>query len=305
MEPITPYFGIRKKEDLPFMVAVITDTNSGMSVQEGREKGVYVLPMPVIVNGQGLTEGVDITHEELYRAMAEGVPVHTSQPSPTDVTELWEQAFKDGADQIVYIPMSSSLSSSCSAAQNLAEKYDGRVFVVDNKRISVTQRSSVLDALYLSKLGKDAEEIRQRLEKSAFDASIYICVSTLKYLKSSNRVTAAGASLATAMGLHPVLNIRGGKLDAQCVTRGDKHSQKTLIHLMEADLEKRFRFIPPEAIDLCTAGTFADPKNAEEWNERVQKAFPKYRVTYHPLSCSIACHVGNDSLAVAMAIRES
>ncbi len=286
------------------MTAIMTDTNSGIGVREGEEKGIYVLPMPVIVGGESHTEGVDITHEELYRAMESGVAVHTSQPSPGDITALWDRILAEGAEDIVYIPMSSGLSESCASAIGLAKDYGGKVFVANNHRISVTQRSSVLDAKYLAGLGKGGAEIKRILEESAFDASIYICVSTLKYLRQSGRVTAAGASLAGALDLHPVLNIRGGKLDAQCVARGDKHIRKTLIRLMENDLEKRFRFIPPESIDLCTAGTFVDPSGAEEWRERVQKAFPKFNVTYHPLSCSIACHVGCDSLAIAMAIRK-
>lgn len=283
--------------------AVTTDTNSGISVQEGEEMGIYVLPMPVIVDGKEYTEGVDITHEALFEALEAGKPAMTSQPSPADVKALWDRALADGADQVVYIPMSSKLSGSCDAAAALAEEYGGKVVVVDNHRISVTLRSSVKDALYLSRLGKTAEEIKVQLERNAFDASIYICVNTLKYLKRSNRVTAAGASLATAMNLHPVLNIRGGKLDAQCVVRGDKHTQKMLIKLMETDLEKRFRYIPRTQMRMYTAGTFVNPEDAEEWTNRVRKAFKDDSISYYPLSCSITCHVGENAVAIAMAIK--
>ncbi len=283
--------------------AVMTDTNSGISVQEGQEMGVYVLPMPVVVDGKEYTEGVDITHEALFEALEAGKPAMTSQPSPADVRALWDKALADGAEQVVYIPMSSKLSGSCDAAAALAEDYGGKVAVVDNHRISVTLRSSVKDALYLSRLGKTAEEIKAQLERNAFDASIYICVNTLKYLKRSNRVTAAGASLATAMNLHPVLNIRGGKLDAQCVVRGDKHTQKTLIKLMETDLEKRFRYIPRTQMRMYTAGTFVNPEDAEEWTSRVRKAFRDDSIRYYPLSCSITCHVGENAVAIAMAIK--
>lgn len=285
------------------MVAIMTDTNSGITIQEGRENGIYVLPMPVIVDNHCFMEGVDITHAELYEALRADRAVHTSQPAPGEVTDLWDRILAEGADEIVYIPMSSELSSSCKMAAMLAQDYDGKVHVADNHRISVTQRSSVYDALYLSRQGKTGEEIKRVLEKSAFDASIYICVTTLKYLKRSNRVTAAGASLATALNLRPVLNIRGGKLDAQCVVHGEKHTQKTLIKLMEHDLEGRFRYIPPDEISLCTAGTFMNAEDAAAWNDRVQKAFPAYQVEYQELSCSIACHVGCDSLAIAMALR--
>ena len=283
--------------------AVITDTNSGISVSEGEAMGIYVLPMPVIVDGKEYTEGVDITHEALFEALESGKPAMTSQPSQGDLKALWDRALADGAEEVVYIPMSSKLSGSCDAATVLSEEYGGRVQVVDNHRISVTLRSSVKDALYLSRLGKTAEEIKMQLERNAFDASIYICVDTLKYLKRSNRVTAAGASLATAMNLHPVLNIRGGKLDAQCVVRGDKHTQKTLIKLMESDLEKRFRFIPRSQIRMYTAGTFVHQEEAEEWTQRVRKAFKDESICYYPLSCSITCHVGENAVAIAMAIK--
>ncbi len=283
--------------------AICTDTNSGISVKEGEELGIYVLPMPVIVDGKEYTEGVDLSHEALFEALMNGLPAMTSQPSPTDVRALWDKALADGAEQVVYIPMSSKLSGSCEAAMALAEDYGGKVLVVDNHRISVTLRSSVKDALYLSRLGKTAEEIKAILERNAFDASIYICVNTLKYLKRSNRVTAAGASLATAMNLHPVLNIRGGKLDAQCVVRGDKHTQKTLIKLMETDLEKRFRFIPRNQMRMYTAGTFVNQEDAEEWTAKVRKAFKDDSIQYYPLSCSITCHVGENAVAIAMAIK--
>ncbi len=281
---------------------IMTDTNSGITAQEAQQNGIWLLPMPVIVDGEEHTEGVDITHEELYAALEAGKPVHTSQPSPGEVTALWDRMLEEGADEIIYIPMSSGLSGSCDMAKVQALQYGGRVWVVDNHRISVTQRSSVYDALYLSRQGKSASEITQTLEKNAFDASIYICVDTLKHLKRSNRITAAGASLAAAMDLHPVLNIRGGKLDAQCVVRGNKHMQKTLIRLMEIDLEKRFRFISPKDMALSTAGTFIHPEEAKEWQERVQKAFRDYEVIYQELSCSIACHVGCNAVGIGISV---
>ncbi|NMD37682.1 MAG: DegV family EDD domain-containing protein [Christensenellaceae bacterium] len=281
----------------------MTDTNSGISVSEGKANGIFVLPMPIIVEGTCYTEGVDITNSELYAALEEGKAVYTSQPAPGEVTELWDRILADHAEEVVYIPMSSSLSSSCDTAKKLALEYGGKVHVVDNRRISVTQRTSVYDALHLSRQGIDGVSIKALLEKSAFDASIYICVDTLKFLKKSGRVTAAAASLATALNLHPILNIRGGKLDAQCVVRGDKRVQKTLINLMKVDLEERFRFIYHGEVVLYTAGTFLKEEQAQEWNARVQKAFPNYQVTYSELSCSIACHVGYNTKAIAMAIK--
>lgn len=281
--------------------AIITDTNSGISVQEGLENGIYVLPMPVIVDNNCYTEGIDITHNDLYDALESGKNVTTSQPSPADVTDLWEKALADGADEVVYIPMSSGLSNSCETAAQLATDYEGKVFVVNNRRISISQYKSVYNALEMAKEGKGGQEIKDILERDSGIASIYICVDTLKFLKKSSRVTAAGASLASALNLHPVLNIRGGKLDAQCVVRGEIHMQKTLIRLAEADMEKQFKDIPKEKLQVSTAGTFPNPEDAARWTERVQKAFPDFKVTYHPLSCSIACHVGCNTVAIAIA----
>lgn len=283
-------------------IAIMTDTNSGISVQEGADHGIHVLPMPVIVDGIDYTEGVDITHEQLYAAMESGKAAYTSQPAPGNVTDMWDAILSQGADEIVYIPMSSELSSTFATASTLAQEYEGRVFVVDNRRISIIQRSSVLDALYLSRRGMRAADIKAQLEKSAFDTSAYICVDTLKYLKKGSRITAAAASLSTAMNLHPVLNLRGGKLDAECVVRGQNRMQKTLIKLMETDIKNRFQFIPAQDISLCTAGTLTSSQDAQAWNARVQKAFPEHEVTYHELSCSIACHVGPGAIAIGMSL---
>jgi len=283
-------------------IAIMTDTNSGISVQEGADHGIHVLPMPVIVDGIDYTEGADITHEQLYAAMESGKAAYTSQPAPGDVTDMWDAILSQGAEEIVYIPMSSGLSSTFATASTLAQEYEGRVFVVDNRRISIIQRSSVLDALYLSRRGMRAADIKAQLEKSAFDTSAYICVDTLKYLKKGSRITAAAASLSTAMNLHPVLNLRGGKLDAECVVRGQNRMQKTLIKLMETDIKNRFQFIPAQDISLCTAGTLTSSQDAQAWNARVQKAFPEHEVTYHELSCSIACHVGPGAIAIGMSL---
>jgi len=283
-------------------IAIMTDTNSGISVQEGADHGIHVLPMPVIVDGIDYTEGADITHEQLYAAMESGKAAYTSQPAPGDVTDMWDAILSQGAEEIVYIPMSSELSSTFATASTLAQEYEGRAFVVDNRRISIIQRSSVLDALYLSRRGMRAADIKAQLEKSAFDTSAYICVDTLKYLKKGSRITAAAASLSTAMNLHPVLNLRGGKLDAECVVRGQNRMQKTLIKLMETDIKNRFQFIPAHDISLCTAGTLTSSQDAQAWNARVQKAFPQYEVTYHELSCSIACHVGPGAIAIGMSL---
>ena len=183
--------------------AIITDTNSGLTVEDGKRIGVYVLPMPVIVDGRGYLEGVDITHSELYEALRSDRDVCTSQPSPGDVTELWESVFREGYDEIVYIPMTSGLSSSCESAAQYAQDYDSRVYVVDNHRISATLAESVYNAKTLADGGYSAIKIKEILENSALHASIYITVNSLKYLKKSGRITSSAAAIANLLNIKP------------------------------------------------------------------------------------------------------
>ena len=190
--------------------AVMTDTNSGISLEDGRALGIFVLPMPVIVDGQDYLEEVSITHEDLYKAIRKGSDVSSSQPSPGSLTEMWDRILSSGYDELVYIPMSSGLSSSCASALALAADYDGRVEVADNHRISVSLHDSVMDALSLAREGRTAREIREYLEETGAMSSIYITVNTLALLKKSGRVTPAAAAIATVMHLKPVLTIQGG-----------------------------------------------------------------------------------------------
>ena len=194
--------------------AVMTDTNSGISVKEGRELGVFVLPMPVLIGGAGYTEGVDISSRQLFTALSQGVEASTSQPSPAAVTELWDGIFARGYEEIVHIPMTSGLSGSCESAMQLAQAYGGRGQVADNRRISLLQKASVLDAKYLADRGLSAAEVRARLEKNGPNAIVYIAVDTLEYLKKSGRVTAAAAAISTVMNIKPVLRIQGGQAGA-------------------------------------------------------------------------------------------
>ena len=178
--------------------AVMTDSNSGITPEEGKKIGIYSLPMPVIIEGDVFYEGKNITQEEYYGAMTSGKNVTTSQPSPGDVMDMWDGILKEGYEQVVYIPMSSALSASCHAAIQLSEEYDGKVQVVDDHRISVTMRESVLEAKWMANQGMTAEEIKKKLEENAYNSSIYIAVDTLEYLKKGGRVTAAGAAIGTS-----------------------------------------------------------------------------------------------------------
>lgn len=286
-------------------VAIATDTNSGITAKEGARLGVYVLAMPVNLESSVHYEGIDITSEELYDAMRQHRDVSTSQPSPGQLMELWEGILADGYDQIVYIPMSSGLSGSCQSAILFAQDYDGKVQVVDNHRISVTQRESVLSALRLAQQGYDAEQIKAFLEEHAYDASIYITVDSMEYLKKGGRVTPAAATLATVLNLKPVLTIQGDKLDAFAKVRGMKQAQARMIEAIKQDRVGRFGDVPESRLLIQTAGTLENPELAEAWRQQVQAAFPFAKVIHANLPCSIACHVGMNSVAAVIMTEEA
>ncbi|MDD5863850.1 MAG: DegV family protein [Firmicutes bacterium] len=286
-------------------VAIATDTNSGIPAKQGARLGVFVLAMPVNLEDTVHYEGIDITSEQLYDAMRQHRDVSTSQPSPGQLMELWDGILDQGYDQIVYIPMSSGLSGSCQSAILFAQEYDGRVQVADNHRISVTQRESVLSALRLAQQGLDAEQIKTFLEQHAYDASIYITVDSMEYLKKGGRVTPAAAALATVLNLKPVLTIQGDKLDAFAKVRGIKQAQARMIEAVKQDRADRFGAVPEARLRIETAGTLENPELAEAWRQQVQAEFPFAEVTYANLPCSIACHVGMNSVAVVIMTDET
>lgn len=285
-------------------IAIATDTNSGITAMEGEKLGVYVLAMPVNLEETIHYEGIDITSEQLYDAMREHRDVFTSQPSPGQLMELWDGILAKGYDEIVYIPMSSGLSGSCQSAALFAQDYDGKVQVVDNHRISVTQRESVVSALRLAEQGHDAGQIKDFLEKHAYDASIYITVDSMEYLKKGGRVTPAAATLATVLNLKPVLTIQGDKLDAFAKVRGMKLAESKMIEAIHHDREARFKDIPESRLLIETAGTLESEELAEHWRQQVQAEFPFAKVSYANLPCSIACHVGMNSVAAVIMTEE-
>lgn len=291
-------------KDLHMRTAIVTDTNSGLSVEEGKQLGIYVLPMPVIIENKSYLEGIDITHEQLYDAMREKKNISSSQPSPGNVTELWDLVFQDGYEEIVYIPMSSGLSGSCQNASQYALDYNGKVQVVDNHRISLTLRESVLDAKALSNQGLCAADIKKALEKNAFNASIYITVNSLEYLKKSGRVTPAAAAIANVINLKPILTIQGERLDSFAKTRGMKQAEKKMLEALKADIHDRFSNVPANRIRVGAAGTFETPNAASEWYLAIRSTFPEYESYYLPLSCSIACHVGINAAGLAVCVLD-
>lgn len=278
-------------------IAAATDSNSGITQDQAKQLGVHVLPMPFIIDGQMYYEGVDLTHEEFFRRMEEGADITTSQPSPGEVTDFWDKLLEE-YDAVVYIPMSSGLSGSCQTAMLLAEDYEGKVYVVNNQRISVTQMQSVLDARDLIKKGYAAAQIRNILEETKFDSSIYVTVTTLKYLKKGGRITPAAAMLGTLLQIKPVLTIQGEKLDAFSKARTLKQGKTIMMTALKKDLETRFH--DPEARHtwLEIAYTCSD-EMAQEFKETVAEIYLDANICIAPLSLSIACHIGPGCLAVA------
>lgn len=280
-------------------IAVVTDSNSGITQSQGKEMGIWVLPMPFYINDELFFEDVTLTQEEFYHSLEQGADVKTTQPSPGDVTALWDQVLQDH-DALVYLPMSSGLSSSCDTAIMLAQDYGGRVQVVNNQRISVTLRRSVEDALALVKAGKSAEEIRVFLEEVKFDSDIYITVDTLKYLKKGGRLTPAAAAIGTVLNLKPVLRIKGEKLDAFAKTRGWKAAKQTMIDTIRTVISRDFPDCKgPEDIHIDAAYSGAR-EDAQEWLEELEKAFPGWQVHMDPLSLSVSCHIGPGARAVTI-----
>ena len=284
--------------------AVMTDSNSGITPEEGKKIGIYSLPMPVIIEGDVFYEGKNITQEEYYGAMTSGKNVTTSQPSPGDVMDMWDGILKEGYEQVVYIPMSSALSASCHAAIQLSEEYNGKVQVVDDHRISVTMRESVLEAKWMANQGMTAEEIKKKLEENAYNSSIYIAVDTLEYLKKGGRVTAAGAAIGAVLNIKPVLTIQGEKLDAFTKVRGMKKAELKMLEAIEEDLNTRFADVDRKQLRLGAAGTFQKQEDADQWYKMVKDTFENEidDIYYDSLSFSIGCHVGPNAIGIGISV---
>lgn len=281
-------------------IAIVTDSNSGITQKQAEELGIYVLPMPFYINDELFLEGINLSQEEFYQRLSEEAEIYTSQPSPADVMDLWNKLLKE-YEAVVHIPMSSGLSASCQTACALAADYQGKVQVVNNQRISVTQRQSVLDAIQLVGKGKSARQIRQILEEEKLNSSIYLTLETLKYLKRGGRITPAAAAIGTVLNLKPVLQIQGEKLDAFSKARGKAKAKRIMLDAMRHDLENRFATEMERglmALEVAYAGNYEE---AMEWKREVEAEFPDMDCWTDALSLSIACHVGPGVLAVACA----
>ncbi|MCM1025942.1 MAG: DegV family protein [Roseburia sp.] len=278
-------------------IAIVTDSNSGITQAEGKRLGISVLPMPFMINGQTFFEDIDLTQEEFYEKLATGAEISTSQPSPESVLELWERLLEE-YDEVVHIPMSSGLSGSCQSAIMLAEEYDGRVQVVNNQRISVTQRQSCLDAKRLAAEGKNACKIREILETDKFNSSIYIMLDTLYYLKKGGRITPAAAAIGTMLRLKPVLQIQGEKLDAFAKARTTAQGKNIMMTAIRNDMENRFGGAPDPKTHWISMAYTCDREAGEAFRDEVRAAFPGFDIPMDPLSLSVACHIGPGALAV-------
>ncbi len=278
-------------------IAVATDSNSGITQAAAKELGIRVLPMPFFIDGELYYEDVTLTQAQFYEKLEAGADVSTSQPSPGDVTDLWDALLAEN-DKVIYIPMSSGLSASCQTAEFLAaeEPYAGRVFVVDDQRISITQRQATMDALEMAQKGMDAEAIVDVLMREKLESSIYITVDTLKYLKKGGRVTPAGAALGAVLNIKPVLQIQGEKLDAFAKVRGMKAAREKMLDAMEKDIRERFagHKVHLLAAYTCTA------EEAEGWKQQIEARFPDMTLEMlDPLSLSVSCHIGKGAMAIA------
>lgn len=279
-------------------VAVVTDSNSGITQGQAKDLGIYVIPMPFMINGDTFEEDINLTQTEFYDRLTEGAEISTSQPSPETVTNIWNRLLQE-YDQIVHIPMSSGLSGSCQTAIMLAEDYDGRVQVVNNQRISVTQRQSTMDAMEMVAAGMDAVMIKEVLERVKMESSIYITLDTLKYLKQGGRITPAAAALGTLLRLKPVLQIQGEKLDAFSKARNMKQAKSVMITAITRDLKERYNDPEAEHTWIEVAHT-CNQEAAEELAAELRALYPKTRaIRIDPLSLSVACHIGKGALAIA------
>ena len=284
--------------------AIMTDTNSGITLDEGKGNGIYVLPMPVMIDGKDYLEELTLDHKMLYQALNDNKDIVSSQPSPGDLTAMWDSILSEGYDEVVYIPMTSGLSGSCATATAFSADYNGKVIVVDNHRISITLLDSVYDAKFMADEGMTGQEIKEYLEKNTYQNDIYITLHSLKRIIKTGRITKAGAAIATVLNLKPVLKIQGGKLDAYAKVRGMENAEKKMFEAVHNDLATKYKDVPKEHLSIGASGTMETQEMIDRWVGMIKNEFPGYKVTYRPLACSIASHVGTNTQGVAAGVTK-
>lgn len=276
-------------------VAILTDSNSGITQAESKELGIFVEPMPFYINGELYYEDIDLSQEEFYEKLTQGGEITTSMPITGNLMDSWENILKD-YDELVYIPMSSGLSSSCATAKMLAEDYEGRVVVVDNQRISVTQKLSAMEAKKLADMGKSAQEICDALMEVKSLSTIYITVDTLEYLKKGGRLTPAVAAIGSLLKIKPVLSIYGEKLDKYAMARTVKAAKQTMIDALKKDMVNVLHTENLDEVMISIAHT-QNQEAAEKFKEELLAEFPGQDIWIDPLSLSVSCHIGPGALA--------
>lgn len=276
-------------------IAIMTDSNSGITQEEAKALGIHVLPMPFLMGEETFFEDINLTQNEFYEKLKGGCSISTSQPSPESVLTMFDTLLRE-YDEVVHIPMSSGLSGSCETAYMLSQDYDGKVQVVNNQRISVTLRQSVMEAMELAQNGKTAAEIKEILEQDKLNSSIYIMLDTLEYLKKGGRITPAAAALGTILKLKPVLTIQGEKLDAFAKARTSSQGKKIMINAIKNDIEQRFGGMDKVRLQMAYA---YDEAAAAQWKEELEQEFKGMEIVANPLSLSVACHIGPGALAIA------
>ena len=284
-------------------VAVMTDSNAGIKVDEAKKLGIHLIYTPIIINDEIFYQEKNITQEEFYTQLAGGSDITTSMPSPGDVIDMWDRLLEEGYDEVVYIPLSSGLSNSCHTAIQLAEDYDGRVQVVDDHRISVTMRQSVLDAKWMADNEKSAKEIKEALEENAYNSVIFLTVDDLKYLKKGGRVTPAAAALGAVLNIKPVLTTVGGKFDAVEKVRGMKKSVAKLLDYSEDFMKKLLAEHDIEKIRVGAAGSFGKQEDADAWYNQVKERFSDVAdIYYDPLSLVVGTHTGPEAVGIGVSV---
>lgn len=279
-------------------IAVVTDSNSGITQAQAKELGVSVIPMPFMIDGETYYEEISLSRDEFYEKLAANADISTSQPSPESILNLWDSLLEN-YDEVIHIPMSSGLSGSCQTAIMLSQDYNGKVHVVNNQRISVTQRQSVLDALALIDAGKSGAEIKEILEADKFNSTIYIMIDTLYYLKKGGRITPAAAALGTLLKLKPVLQIQGEKLDAFAKARTVNQAKTIMMNAIKSDIEKRFGGVSKDNRIYLQIAHTQNEEAAKALAQELHEVFPDYPIYIDHLSLSVSCHIGPGSLAIA------
>lgn len=281
-------------------IAIITDSNSGLSQEEAKELGVFMIPMPFEIDGKEYLDGINLERDAFYEFQTNDSEIFTSQPAPQTVMDLWDEVLKE-YDEIIHIPMSSGLSSSLQTAKMLADDYDGKVYAVDNQRISVTMVDSIADAMYLRDKGLSAKEIGERLESEGLNSSIYITLDTLKYLKKGGRITPAAAAIGTLLKIKPVLQIQGEKLDAFAKVRTMSAAKSIMINAVKSDVAGRISENGKYKYVINIAHT-NNLEAAQEFEKEIRLAIPEYKgeIRIMELSLSVTCHIGPGALALAV-----